>query len=479
MRSPRRTAQTGAALMVGLALVSTIAVFGASVSRSTTSSVDEAIRADYIVTTSSGGGGTGEFSAATSAAVHRVPGVTAVSTVYSGVFQFRGSLSNLTAVSPDRLSQTLILRMTDGTAAPSLTAGDLLIDTTTANSDHLTVGSEVRVKFARTGNTRLRVGGIFNSLFGSLLVSDQFYRSHFDSPLPVALPHAARPPGPAPPARHRSRPGWPPTPVSPSRPRPSSSRPSRSRSTNCSAWSMPSSPWPSSSPDRHREHPHALGVRTHPRDRSPARRRHAPAPDQGHDPFRGRPSCPSSVPSSASWSEPASGWPSPSPSSSRTSPTRSSPSPISSCSYVIAALLGLGAANWPARHTARPSTSWPPSPPSDGRGLPGQRPRRRRDPIPGAKTTSGRGCQAEVAFTTDLPRPDPAPPQTWPGTPGSPASGPTSSRPPPLPALQGTRPVRRTGIPGPVDWWAIHKGVIGFDSGRRCGRSEPWFPEPR
>ncbi len=189
MRSPRRTAQTGAALMVGLALVSTIAVFGASVSRSTTSSVDEAIRADYIVTTSSGGGGTGEFSAATTAAVGRVPGVTAVSTVFSGEFLFRGSLSNLTAVSPDRLSQTLILRMTHGTAAPALAAGDLLVDTTTANSDHLTVGSEVPVKFARTGNSRLRVGGIFkpNSLIGSLLVSDQFYRSHFDTPLPVAL----------------------------------------------------------------------------------------------------------------------------------------------------------------------------------------------------------------------------------------------------------------------------------------------------
>ena len=50
MRSPRRTAQTSSALMVGLALVSTIAVFGASLSRSATSSVDQAISADYIIT---------------------------------------------------------------------------------------------------------------------------------------------------------------------------------------------------------------------------------------------------------------------------------------------------------------------------------------------------------------------------------------------------------------------------------------------
>ena len=50
MRSPRRTAQTSSALMVGLALVSAIAVFGASLSRSATSSVDNAISADLIVT---------------------------------------------------------------------------------------------------------------------------------------------------------------------------------------------------------------------------------------------------------------------------------------------------------------------------------------------------------------------------------------------------------------------------------------------
>ena len=57
MRSPRRTAQTASALMVGLALVSAIAVFGASLSKSATSSVDQAISADYIVTSSGTGPG--------------------------------------------------------------------------------------------------------------------------------------------------------------------------------------------------------------------------------------------------------------------------------------------------------------------------------------------------------------------------------------------------------------------------------------
>ena len=187
MRSPRRTAQTSAALMVGLALVSTIAVFGASLSRSATASVDDAVSADYIVT--NGATGAAGFSQSVAAAAGRVPGVTAVSSVYNGQFEFRGSVTNLAGVSPYRLSETVTLRMDSGTGAGALAAGDLLVDTTTATSKHLTVGTVVPVKFARTGDGTLRIGGIFkpNALLGSYLVGDQVFLSHFDQPLPVAV----------------------------------------------------------------------------------------------------------------------------------------------------------------------------------------------------------------------------------------------------------------------------------------------------
>jgi putative ABC transport system permease protein len=187
MRSPRRTAQTSSALMVGLALVSTIAVFGASVSKSATSSVDNAVTADYIITNS--GVSASGFSSSVAAAAARVPGVTAVSTVYNGTFEFRNSLKNLTAVSPDHLSETVILRMDSGTGVPALAAGELLVDTTTATTDHLSVGSVVPVKFAETGSSTMRIGGIFkaNALLGSFVAGDSFFLSNFNNPLPVAV----------------------------------------------------------------------------------------------------------------------------------------------------------------------------------------------------------------------------------------------------------------------------------------------------
>jgi putative ABC transport system permease protein len=188
MRSPRRTAQTASALMVGLALVATIAVFGASLSKSATSSVDNAINANYIIT-SSAQGGAGGFSNSVSSAAAKVPGVTAVSTVYQGAFELRRSVSNLTAVSTDHLPRTVILRMDSGHGASSLAAGQLLIDTTTANTKHLSVGSSVPVTFSQTGSSTLRVGGTFkpNALLGSYVVGDRYFLSHFDNPLPVAV----------------------------------------------------------------------------------------------------------------------------------------------------------------------------------------------------------------------------------------------------------------------------------------------------
>jgi len=187
MRSPKRTAQTASALLVGLALVSAISVFGASLSSSATSSVDNAISASYIVTNASEGGA-GTFSASVPSAAARVPGVSAVSTVYQGAFEFRGSLVSLVSVSTSDLSRTVILRMQAGSPS-ALAENALLIDATTAKSDHLSVGSMVHVKFARTGRTTVRIGGIFkpNALIGSYLAGDGFFLAHFNSPLPIAV----------------------------------------------------------------------------------------------------------------------------------------------------------------------------------------------------------------------------------------------------------------------------------------------------
>ena len=208
MRSPRRTAQTASALMVGLALVSAMAVFGASLSKSATSSVDQAISADIIVI-----GQRGRASSATRwrAAASAVPGVTTTTAVYSGRFEFQNSLATLTAVSTEHLADTVILRMTSGTPA-ALAQGELLIDSTTANvkapGGRRDGAGQVRPD--RLSAT-MRIGGIYkaNALIGSYLVSAGFFLAHFSDPAPGRAAAAHQRQRRRGHGRHQAR--WPPT----------------------------------------------------------------------------------------------------------------------------------------------------------------------------------------------------------------------------------------------------------------------------
>lgn len=188
-RNPRRTAQTAGALMIGLALVSTIAVLGSSLSSSATEEVNSALSSDFII------GGSGAISPAVASIVRGIPGAGAITAVYTGQFDVRGSLSSLGAASVTGLSRNVRLRVIAGQGAAAIAQGELLVDANTAARNHLHVGSSVPVTFAQTGPTTMRVGGIFgyNPLVGSYLTGDAYFVRHFDHPLIDALLVSAAP----------------------------------------------------------------------------------------------------------------------------------------------------------------------------------------------------------------------------------------------------------------------------------------------
>ena len=193
MRSPRRTAQTASALMIGLAVVSAFAVIGASISKSVTSVADNAVNADLIVYDKVSSPMSPGFSTTVPKVVAALPGVTMTDTIYgntpmSGQFKFRHSLGTLTAVSARHLAGTVRLHMTAGDSR-ALASGAMLIDATVAKSNHLSVGDTVPVRFALTGRSTVRIGGVYklNPIVGSYLVSDSYYLSHFQNPLPSAV----------------------------------------------------------------------------------------------------------------------------------------------------------------------------------------------------------------------------------------------------------------------------------------------------
>jgi putative ABC transport system permease protein len=177
-RNPRRTAQTAGALMIGIALVSTIAVLGSSLSASAKQEVQSAMAADYIVT------GGDSINASVATRIAGLPGTAAATAVFTGQFDVRGSIQNLGAVTTRGLAQTVKLNIVSGTGTAALASGELLVDTQTAKTQHVHVGSVLPVAFAETGATSMRVGGVFkyNPLVGSYLTGAGYFLKHFNRP---------------------------------------------------------------------------------------------------------------------------------------------------------------------------------------------------------------------------------------------------------------------------------------------------------
>ena len=166
-----------------MALVSAVAVLGASVSKSAKQRRQRHHRRLHHHRPELW------FSTSVTLLPSRGRGVATVSTVYRGQFELRGSLSSVVGVTAADLPQTVHLAVTSGEGAPACAADELLIDTTTASADHLSVGSVAPVTFAQTGASRIRIGGVFktNPLIGSYVVGAGFFASHFHSPLPIAV----------------------------------------------------------------------------------------------------------------------------------------------------------------------------------------------------------------------------------------------------------------------------------------------------
>ena len=169
IRNPRRTASTAAALMIGLALVTFVSVLSASVKTSTTNTIDKEFGADYTVT--AGGFGEG-FTPTVASDLAKLPELATVTGVRPGQFKLDGATKQLAGVETDKLAELLHLKIVSGHAPRGPESG-LLVSEKQARDHRWTVGSPVKVEFARTGVQPIPVAGIYakNDLAGAYLLT--------------------------------------------------------------------------------------------------------------------------------------------------------------------------------------------------------------------------------------------------------------------------------------------------------------------
>jgi putative ABC transport system permease protein len=159
LRNPARTASAAAALMIGLALVTLVAVLAAGLKQSFEDSVSKQFAGDYALTSQNGFTPTDISSAD---AVRKVARATAVVGVRAGLGKAFGKQVQVTGVDPGA-SHVLTLAWQDGSQATleHIGANGALVDSDYAKKHGLTVGSPLQVETPYRQTMDLRVTGIF------------------------------------------------------------------------------------------------------------------------------------------------------------------------------------------------------------------------------------------------------------------------------------------------------------------------------
>jgi putative ABC transport system permease protein len=184
LRSPRRTAATASALMIGIALTTTMSIMAASITTSANAQIDKSVGADFIINAKH----FGPISDGVAARVAKVPGVGAVTSFRNGVMKVGAAREQVSGVTADTVADTLRLRMLSGSTG-SLHGAAVLVDKKTAKDKRLHVGSTLPVTFAFSGQKVLRVGGIYdaNPIAGKYMIGLETYDANFRNRLDIVV----------------------------------------------------------------------------------------------------------------------------------------------------------------------------------------------------------------------------------------------------------------------------------------------------
>jgi putative ABC transport system permease protein len=152
LRSPRRTAATASALMIGVAVVSLFTVFGASLKATMDQTVSRSFAGDVAVSTPSFGAGGSGLSPGLASVIARQPGVEDAVGLGRGVAKVDGSGRALTVTDPVALGRVFDLAPVHG-SLDHLGGDGIAISEQEADKQHLALGTTAPLTFT-DGTTR-------------------------------------------------------------------------------------------------------------------------------------------------------------------------------------------------------------------------------------------------------------------------------------------------------------------------------------
>ncbi|MFE7890734.1 ABC transporter permease [Streptomyces sp. NPDC057412] len=180
VRNPRRTGATASALAIGLTLVTGLSVLGITVGTAIDKMTTDNIKADYMVSMANGG----DLDRSALTALEKADGVSAVSPQQSVYFQAGDDdYVSASAVTPGDIERVLRMDLVSGDLG-TLADGQLAVAEKTARGKGWKTGDSVPVTFGDEKKQTLKVGAVYKD-------------SEFLSPVVVSTdvvgPHETRP----------------------------------------------------------------------------------------------------------------------------------------------------------------------------------------------------------------------------------------------------------------------------------------------
>jgi len=188
IRDPSRTASTASALMIGLALVTLVAVLAAGLKSTFEGAVNQVFHADYALTATNN---FSPISTASAEALTKVPGVEVVAGVRAGNGRAFGSQVQISGVE-GQISKVIEVPWEHGSqAVPGELGHDgAFVSKDYAKEEHLHVGSPISVQTPRGNTMELTLRGIFappkgGSPYGDITISTARFDSEYENPTSV------------------------------------------------------------------------------------------------------------------------------------------------------------------------------------------------------------------------------------------------------------------------------------------------------
>jgi putative ABC transport system permease protein len=186
LRNPGRTAATAAALMIGLALVTFVAVLSASMKASNRGAIEDQIAADYVVTSQDG---FTPFVAGAGDAAAAAPGIEEATSVRAEVGKVANVDKYVTGIEADKIASAYNFDWVDGSDAVLGQLGDFgaIVDADFAEDHNLAIGDRFRLLSGSGRATTLEVKATYDpppfyQMLGSVSISQAKFDELYDRP---------------------------------------------------------------------------------------------------------------------------------------------------------------------------------------------------------------------------------------------------------------------------------------------------------